>query len=567
MTAPSGRTTLQPATNAPTPTRSGLDERRRGWFWHWNSIVTQYAPLIGLKGIGLLNSYTVWTDRRSDSPFHGYAFPSQEAEAAFYGEERQELITINKILVTLGLVEIRKEMVVRVDAHGRRWRVPHNLYRVRDSEDGYTLSTNAVRAVLELARRDAEVFRYIRHIFAPRFAPIDRHNPWHAILAELRPTPLWQELVQRAEATAESYRRRAARARHPTQGESDAGAPTVAPSDDGAQQPASPSTVAISHDAPDAAAAGNDAPAGSVATSDRTYYQSESRTTLDDRHKISYLAAPTNHPVDYRLDLRTAQRLEQASNQPLARPLELRPDPVRPSPLAVPNPDGGMCRTLQGSGVAPERTLELPPPETEQGESEGTRRRTLALAPLLAMLRPTPGLDPTELMAALVEELAPAVRSQTPELAPEDWLLAAVIEAVDQVGADATTADVAAICRRWVRIGFRTAAPEGEPVAAEESRQVAQPAAQLEPVPDGEPLESGWLWQAVLQDVRRNVSLAVYRTWFHETVLVRQEAQRLVVRAPSQLAADWLCNRGARVLQEAVERVARQRLEVQIVAP
>src|SRR5665811_1161366 len=31
--------------------RAGDDTRKRGWFWHWNSIVTQYAPLIGLKGV------------------------------------------------------------------------------------------------------------------------------------------------------------------------------------------------------------------------------------------------------------------------------------------------------------------------------------------------------------------------------------------------------------------------------------------------------------------------------------------------------------------------------------
>src|SRR5690349_15611537 len=43
-----------------TVERSGEDVRRRGWFWHWNSIVTQYAPMIGLKGVGLINSYTVW---------------------------------------------------------------------------------------------------------------------------------------------------------------------------------------------------------------------------------------------------------------------------------------------------------------------------------------------------------------------------------------------------------------------------------------------------------------------------------------------------------------------------
>jgi hypothetical protein len=115
-----------------TEGRAGVDARRRGWFWHWNNVVTQYAPLIGLKGVGLLNSYTVWTDRRDESPHRGYAFPSQQSEAAFYGEERAELITINKILVALDLIEIRKEMLTRVDDRGRRWRVPHNLYRVKD---------------------------------------------------------------------------------------------------------------------------------------------------------------------------------------------------------------------------------------------------------------------------------------------------------------------------------------------------------------------------------------------------------------------------------------------------
>ena len=137
----------------PEPTRAGEDARRRGWFWHWNAIVTQYAPLIGLKGVGLLNSYTVWTDRREESPHRGYAFPSQQSEADFYGEDRAELITINKILVALDLIEIRKEMVLRADEQGRRWRVPHNFYRVKDHGDGFTLTTRDVLRVVELADR------------------------------------------------------------------------------------------------------------------------------------------------------------------------------------------------------------------------------------------------------------------------------------------------------------------------------------------------------------------------------------------------------------------------------
>jgi hypothetical protein len=180
-------------------TQAGEDVRRRGWFWHWNSVVTQYAPLIGLKGVGLLNSYTVWTDRREESPHRGYAFPSQQREADFYGEDRAELITINKILVALDLIEIRKEMVLRTDAQGRRWRVPHNFYRVKDHSDGFTLSTRDVMRVVELADRDKAVYRYVRRLFSPRFAPIDSDNVWHRIMPELRENEIWQRLAARAE--------------------------------------------------------------------------------------------------------------------------------------------------------------------------------------------------------------------------------------------------------------------------------------------------------------------------------------------------------------------------------
>lgn len=182
-----------------TGSRSGEDVRKRGWFWHWNSIVTQYAPLIGLKGVGLLNSYTVWTDRREESPHRGYAFPSQQSEADFYGEDRAELITINKILVALDLIEIRKEMVLRVDAQGRRWKVPHNLYRVKDHGDDVSLTAKDVMAVVQLADKDRTVYRYCRRMFSPRFSPIDNDNIWHKILSELRPTDVWQRLAARTE--------------------------------------------------------------------------------------------------------------------------------------------------------------------------------------------------------------------------------------------------------------------------------------------------------------------------------------------------------------------------------
>jgi hypothetical protein len=165
--------------------------------------------------VGLLNSYTVWTDRREDSPYQGYAFPSQQAEAAFYGEERAELITLNKILVALDLIEIRKEMVTRLDEAGRRWRVPHNFYRVKDRPEGFALTPEAVLRVVELAARDHAVYRAVRHIFSARFTPIDRENVWHQILPVVRHHPTWQQLARRAadEEERASARTRAGHAR------------------------------------------------------------------------------------------------------------------------------------------------------------------------------------------------------------------------------------------------------------------------------------------------------------------------------------------------------------------
>jgi hypothetical protein len=299
--------------------RSGEDTRRRGWFWHWNSIVTQYAPLIGLKGVGLLNSYTVWTDRREESPHRGYAFPSQQSEADFYGEDRAELITINKILVALDLIEIRKEMVLRTDERGRRWRVPHNFYRVKDHDDDFTLTTRDVMAVVALADRDKSVYRYVRRIFSPRFAPIDSENVWGRIVAELRDDPTWQRLAVK---TTRDEDRASARSRagHVSRREGGRGASfspkrgdtatpevtvgdrtndsatgaiktvgetSVAMTNTGSMVDVGPSNSGLTPEGPTSAAPTNKGRATSVAASNRTYHQEHTTTTTDQNEIVN----------------------------------------------------------------------------------------------------------------------------------------------------------------------------------------------------------------------------------------------------------------------------------------
>lgn len=290
-------------------TRTGDDTRKRGWFWHWNAIVTQFAPLVGLKGVGLLNSYTVWTDRREESPHRGYAFPSQQSEADFYGEDRSELITINKILVALDLIEIRKEMVLRVDESGRRWRVPHNLYRVKDRDDGFALTAPAVDRVVQLAARDRSVYRYVRHIFSPKFKPIDANNVWTEILATLADTPSWQLLAAR---TAQEEARASARTRAGHKSRKSAAGLTVvdqkAPavtgndSDSVGTEVAEQTSVALSNNGLDidversnrgskenqrtSVAASNAGEPTDVAPTNTTYHQSKTTTTTRENEKL-----------------------------------------------------------------------------------------------------------------------------------------------------------------------------------------------------------------------------------------------------------------------------------------
>jgi hypothetical protein len=188
--------------------RTGEDTRQRGWFWHWNELHTEYGPLLQHSGIGLITSYIVWTDRREHSPYRGYAFPSLQTQASFSGSDRAELMTINRILVALDLIEIRKEMVQRIDEKGHKWRVPHNLYRVKDRSGDPHLSSKDVVRVLEIAATRNDVYRHIRHVLTPGFQPISRSNIWHQILEEVRLLPLWQQLAARAEAEEARYSER-----------------------------------------------------------------------------------------------------------------------------------------------------------------------------------------------------------------------------------------------------------------------------------------------------------------------------------------------------------------------
>ncbi len=553
----------------PEATRGGEDVRRRGWFWHWNALVTQYAPLIGLKGVGLLNSYTVWTDRREESPHRGYAFPSQQSEADFYGEDRAELMTINKILVALDLIEIRKEMVLRADPQGRRWKVPHNFYRVKDHGDDFTLSTPHVLRVAELAAADRAVYRYVRRVFSPKFSPIDGANVWTQILPEVRRTPVWQALAARTEQeeTRASARTKAGHAARKGAGSTPSNAPDffVPSSGDEAATPA----------------VANDSAA----------------VTMPEREATSVASINTGSGVD----VAPANRGSRSQGRS----------------------DVGAINTGDPTSVAPanttydqSRTTTKRPGKDEPGK---TTKRESALGPDLAVSVPSslttggpgaqPPMDAAAQMAALRafeqandRAATPAERKLLRDLAERftpvaanaaeagadipgsgwGWLDAAVWEAVEAGSAFVAPRRLREIMQRWERDGFPGANAAGvsrqpglvEPVAASWSPaavRVAEPALTAEPVdfPIAEVgLSSRQVWAAVLDELaqRGSVSRADLETWLRPASLIGRDGEMLLIGAPNAVARDRIATRLLPALREAITATVGVRVEIAVVS-
>jgi hypothetical protein len=433
-------------------TRSGDDVRRRGWFWHWNSIVTQYAPVIGLKGVGLLNSYTVWTDRREESPTRGYAFPSQQSEADFYGEDRAELITINKLLVALDLIEIRKEMVLRTDEQGRRWKVPHNFYRVKDHGDGSSLTSQDVLRVAELADRDQAVYRYVRRMFSPRFSPIDTNNVWHGILTEVREQDVWQRLAARAQRDEQraSDRTRAGHAARKggstTPGIGDTAASPKARNDSAgvARQMGTQTSVAMINKGsdPDVGLGNN----GSTSESTTVVAQSSD----DDATSVG----PTNRTYHQRRSTTTTTATEPNFDTASSRDTAVD-SPGEPSHRVVTDARSAV------TGIAGNGPGILAAPGDAPAEADALRAFEAANG-----RRATPA--ERQLLQGLAERFDPAAREQ--KGSGWSWLSAAAYEAVDAGSGYVAPRRLREILSRWEREGM----PSGDGVGSTDRERQAR---------------------------------------------------------------------------------------------
>ncbi len=566
-----GQTGAERLAPVPEPTRAGEDVRRRGWFWHWNALVTQYAPLIGLKGVGLLNSYTVWTDRREESPHRGYAFPSQQSEADFYGEDRAELITINKILVALDLIEIRKEMVVRADPQGRRWKVPHNFYRVKDHGDDFTLGTADVLRVAELAARDRAVYRYVRRVFSPRFSPIDGDNVWGRILPEVRLTPVWQGLASRA-ATEENRASARTRAGH------------AARKGTSPETPTSPEPLAtppffapIVRDGAAIAAPGNDS--GGV--------------TTESDEKTSVAQTNTGSSMDVDETNRGSRRKPPSSVGPIneAGLTSVAPTNTTYHQSSTTTKDEGEkiedARSTVGGIEAPVAMERM---TTASGTTGGPGTRPPADAPgEVAAMRAFESANdraatPAErkLLRDLAARFEPVaeIACQEREDVPGSgwgWLEAAVWEAVEAGSAFVAPRRVREILLRWERDGFPQPRdpepPQPEPPARLPSRGArrdeALPPRMLPPtfIVEEVGLSNRQVWAAVLSEIARgdDVNRADLETWLRPAALIGRDGETLLIGAPNAMARDRITTRLLPALRDAIAATIGVPLGVEVV--
>ncbi|MCY4623966.1 MAG: hypothetical protein OXC99_03060, partial [Chloroflexi bacterium] len=70
------------------------------------------------------------------------------------------------------------------------------------------------------------------------------------------------------------------------------------------------------------------------------------------------------------------------------------------------------------------------------------------------------------------------------------------------------------------------------------------------------------LWDAVLGDLQVQVARPSYDTFLKQTVGIAMDGDCLVVAAPTAFVAEYLLKRMRGVVQRAVERVAREPLDV-----
>jgi hypothetical protein len=461
-------------------------------------------------------------------------------------------------------------MVLRTDPQGRRWKVPHNFYRVKDHGDDFTLGTPHVLRVAELAAADRAVYRYVRRVFSPKFSPIDGANVWTQILPEVRRTPVWQELAARTEQeeTRASARTKAGHAARKGGGVTSTNDPdffvpggrdeTATPAEDNDS-----GAVTMPEKEATSVASINTGFGVDVAGTNRGS-RSQDRSDVGATNTGDPTSvAPTNTTYDESRTTTKRPGKDEKQKTTISAPAQASETMVSVS--------GSV--TTGGPGAQPPMDAAAQMAALRAFEQANDRAATPAERKLLR--------DLAERYDAVAESAA-AASADVPG-SGWGWLEAAVWEAVEAGSAFVAPRRLREILQRWERDGFPgtnavgTSRQQGttEPVAA--PTWAAAPARGGEPAMIAEPvnfpiaevgLSSRQVWAAVLEEMaqRGSVSRADLETWLRPASLIGREGETLLIGAPNAVARDRITTRLLPALREAITATLGVSVEIAVVS-
>jgi hypothetical protein len=449
--------------------------------------------------------------------------------------------------------------------------VPHNFYRVKDHGDDFSLGPADVLRVAELAASDRAVYRYVRRVFSPRFAPIDGDNVWGRILPQVRLTPVWQGLAARAaaeedRASARTRAGHAARKGVATETEPPpeplASPPFFAPNagDGAAIEPSVNDSVSVASPSTDSS---------SVALSNTGSGVDVDGTNRGWRRRPRSKVAPTNE---------ARQTVVAPSNTTYHQSSTTTKDVIDEiedeSSIAGSDDESAVARLTATRTVQPGGPGTRPPEDgpgevaaLHAFESANDRATTPAERKLLRDL------------AARFEPVAAAAHHER-DAVPNSgwgWLEAAVWDAVEAGSAFVAPRRVREILLRWERDGFPQprdpgpSRPEPAPRVPIRStpRDVVAPSRAPAPLFTIEEvgLSNRQVWAATLGELvrRGDVSRAELETWLRPATLIGRNGETLLLGAPNAVARDRIATRLLPALRQAIAATIGVAVEVEVV--
>jgi hypothetical protein len=462
-------------------------------------------------------------------------------------------------------------MVVRADPQGRRWKVPHNFYRVKDHGDDFSLGPTDVLRVAELAARDRAVYRYVRRVFSPRFSPIDGDNVWGRILPQVRLTPVWQGLAAR---TAAEEDRASARTRAGHAARKDASTETN-PSLESDATP--PFFVPDVGDGTAIAAGGNDSTSvtnlcdgeTSVAAINTGLGLDVGRSNRGLRQERRSSVAPINEAGQ--TDVAPSNTTyHQSSTTTKDVSDEIENESSIAGSDGVPTVARSTTTRTGWSGGPGTR-----PPEDGPGESAALRAfqsaNDRAATPAERKLLRD--------LAARFEPVAAAAHQERDDVADSGWgwLEAAVWDAVEAGSAFVAPRRVREILLRWERDGFPQPRDPGPPRPEPPRHGPIRPAAQDNITPpralaplftiEEVGLSNRQVWAATLGELvrRGDVGRSDVETWLRPAALIGRDGETLLIGAPNAVARDRIATRLMPALREALAATIGVTVGIQVV--